>query len=194
MALLFSVWSLREAVTVGEWASEHSSARIGLEKLLFYLVNDFYNAVTPFSMEFDKTYGVYSFNFLMRFSGTEGVVTNALYDRIVAAERLRAGGEFPAFTAPYVDFSWMGIVLTAALALVFSWVFNRAQRSFAFAVVYGQIGGALLLGPHSPWHSHPNFIFNILLTLLVCAFIRRPNPPPEPRFGGTCQATTTFTR
>lgn len=183
MALLLTVWSLREAVTVGEWASEHSSARIGLEKLLYYLINDFYNAVTPFSTEFEKTYGVYSFDFLLRFSGTKDVIANALDHRIAAAERLRAGGEFPAFTAPYVDFSWMGIALTAALAVLFTWVFNRAHRSFAFAVVYGQIGGALLLGPHSAWYSNPNFTFNILLTLLVCAFIRRPKPSLEPRFG-----------
>ncbi len=78
----------------------------------------------------------------------------------------------------------MGIVLTAALALVFSWVFNRAQRSFAFAVAYGQVGGALLLVPHSAWYSNPNFTVNILLTMRVCAFIRRPKSPLEPRFGG----------
>jgi hypothetical protein len=184
MALLLTVWSLREAVTVGEWASEHSSARIGLEKLIYYLVNDFYNAVIPFSTDFPHTFGLISFNFIVDYSPFSGAIYTAGADRLDAVHAMSAGGAYPALTAPYVDFSWMGIALTAALALVFSWVFNRAQRSFAFAVVYGQIGGALLLGPHSAWYSNPNFTFNILLTLLVCAFIRRPKPPLEPRVGG----------
>lgn len=182
-ALLFAVWSLREAVTVGPWASEYSAARIGGEKLLYYLVNDFYNSVTPFSTEFDKTYGVYSFNFLLQFSGADGVVSNALGDRIVAVERLRAGGVFPAFTAPYVDFSWLGAFLIAGLIVLFTWVFNRAHRSFAFAVVYGQIGGAMLVTPHVAWYSHHNFTYNILLTLFICAFIRRPKPARVPDLG-----------
>lgn len=175
--LLFAVWSLREAVTVGDWAGEnYSPVRIGAEKLLYYLVNDFYNAVGPFSKEFLNTWGVYSFKFLLYFTGTQDAIHAAMSDRIAAVEELRAGGVFPAFTAPFVDFSWLGIVFVVAVIVLFTWVFNRAHRSFTFAIIYGQIGGALLLTPHVAWYSHHNFIFNILLTMLICAFIRRPAP------------------
>jgi hypothetical protein len=172
-ALLFAVWSLREAVTVGPWASDYSAARIGGEKLAYYLVNDFYNAVKPFSTEIEHTFGFYSFNFLLYFSTVEDVIREAFADRISAVEQMRAGGVFPAFTAPYVDFSWMGVFFIVALVLFFTWVFNRAHRSFTLSVIYGQIGGALLLTPHVAWYTHHNFIFNVLLTLIVCAFIRR---------------------
>lgn len=173
--LLFAVWSLREAVTVGDWAGEnYSPVRIGAEKLLYYLVNDFYNSVGPFSEEFLHTYGVFSFKFLLYFTGTQGMVHGAMADRIADVEALRAGGVFPAFTAPFVDFAWMGVFFVIALIVLFTWVFNRAHRSFTFALIYGQIGGALLLTPHVAWYSHHNFTFNILLTVLICAFIRRP--------------------
>lgn len=176
IALLLAVWSLRESVTVGEWASEYSALRIGLEKLLYYIVNDFYNAVVPFSTEIPHTLGFLSFGFILAYTPMGGAVYSLLAERADVINDLRAGGAYPALTAPYVDFSWFGIILIAALALVFAWVFNKAQRSFTYAMIYGQIGGALLLSPHSAWYSNPNFSFNVLLTCFVCAFIKKRYP------------------
>ena len=175
--LLFFVWSLREAVTVGPWASDFSAARVGGEKLLYYLVNDFYNTITPFTAELEKTYGAYSFKFLVYFSGLEDKIHNSVGERMALAEQFRAGGVFPAFTAPYVDFSWAGMIFVVGLVLLFGWVFDRAHRSFTFAVIYGQCGGAMLLTPHVAWYSHHNFTFNILMLVLICAFIRRQTAP-----------------
>ena len=172
-ALLFTVWSLREAVTVGLWASEYSSARVGGEKLIYYLVNDFYNAVVPFSTEFKNTFGLFTFEFMLYFSTLEDTIRAAGEDRISVVEGMRAGGVFPALTAPYVDFSWLGLFVIIALILLFTWIFNRAHRSLMFAVIYGQVGGAMLLTPHVAWYTHQNFFFNILLSTIVCAFIRR---------------------
>ncbi len=183
--LLFVVWSLREAVTVGVWASDYSAARVGGEKLLYYMVNDFYNAVTPFASDFAHTYGVYCFKVRVFFAPFKGAIDAALADRILETEQLRAGGVFPAFTAPYVDFSWGGILFVIALILLFSWAYNRAHSSFTFAVIYGQLGGAMLLMPHTGWYSHQNFAFNIMLILLICSFIRKTTArAPEPRLRG----------
>ena len=98
---------------------------------------------------------------------------HAAMDRMMVINELRAGGTFPAFTAPYVDFSWPGIFLTAALAVLFTFIFNKAHGSFTFALFYGQIGGALIIGPHvAAWFSHHNFVFNLMLTAFLCTFIR----------------------
>ena len=175
--LLFAVWSLREAVTVGAWASDYSAARIGAEKLLYYLVNDFYNAVTPIASEFGHTLGLYTFNFVVFFTPFQDSIYAALEERNVATMELRAGGVFPAFTAPYVDFSWWGILFVIALILLFTWVFNRAHRSFTFSLIYGQLGGAMLLMPHTGWYSHQNFAFNIVMLLVLSAFIGRRKAP-----------------
>jgi hypothetical protein len=174
--LLFVVWSIAEAVRAGEWAANNTgygAARVGFEKLIYYFVNDFYNAVMPFSVEFPKALGIFTFRFALYFSTLEGEVYQAAVDRMAAIDMVRAGGTFPAFTAPYVDFSWPGIFLTAALAVLFTFVFNRAHGSLTFTVIYAQIGGALIIGPHVAWYTHHNFIFNLMLTVFLCAFIRR---------------------
>lgn len=188
--LLFSVWSFREAVTVGEWASEYTNMRIGAEKLIYYFVNDFHNAVVPFSEDFEHTYGVYTFKFAVYLSGTEDIIGSAFRERIGAVEAFRAGGAFPAFTAHYVDFSWMGAIFLAGLMVVFTWVFNAAQRSFTVALIYGQIGSALILSPHTPWYSHHNFVFNVLVILLIGALIRRTQNAKARKIGTAPIATT----
>lgn len=172
LIVLFSIWSSKEALTVGQWDLDASPFQVGFERLIFYLVNDFGNSVWPFSFDTPHTYGLFSFKFVVFFSLQETYVFHLLRDELDVLNTVRGGGEFPIFTAPYVDFSYFGIIFIIFIAMLFTYIFNRAHRNFTFAWLYGMIGAGLFISTHVPYYSAHDFIFNVMIALFISCFIR----------------------
>jgi len=83
------------------------------------------------------------------------------------------GGQFPFFTSPFVDFGPLGAALIIALfGFIFRIAFFQARRSIGWAVIYAQIGAALLFSSHSVYVTHQNFLFSILLIGAITSLTR----------------------
>lgn len=132
--VLFVIWSAREAVTVGRWDPDANPAMVGLERLLFYFVNDFGNSVWPFQGDTPHTYGFFTFRFAIYFSLQDTYFAALLNQELRELLEFRGGGEFPIFTAPYIDFSYYGMIVIAFVAILFTYIFNRAHSSFFLCV------------------------------------------------------------
>ena len=77
-------------------------------------------------------------------------------------------------TAPFVDFSYWGVLIVVFVAMLFSIVFNKAQTNIVFATAYGMIGAALLLSSHVGYYSDQNFTFNMMVIAILGFAMRRP--------------------
>jgi hypothetical protein len=171
---LFMIWVMREAATVGQWDKDISPIQLGFERIIFYFVNNFGNATWVFGEDIKHTLGFFSFRFFIYFAQLDSTIPETMFTTLQHLNRLRGGGEFPTFTAPYVDFSYFGIIVIVLIAALFTFIYNRAQASFVYSYIYGMIAPVILLSTHAPLHSSHNFVFNIIVALIVCAFIRRP--------------------
>ncbi len=172
-ALFLGVWVLREAVT--NPTISRGPLDLGLQKLAFYFVNDLWNSVAPIDADLAHTFGVLSFNGLLFFTFTEGMVANAMAERLAATDLVRGGGEFSLLTAPYVDFGPAGaVVFLLVAAFLFRVLWHYARQDIGWAAIYGQVGAALLYSSHSLYVTHQNCLFSILLIALILRWARRP--------------------
>jgi hypothetical protein len=172
-ALFLGVWVLREAVT--NPTISRGAVDLGMQKLAFYFVNDLWNSVAPIDADIAPTFGVLSFNGILFFTFTDGLVANAMADRLAATELVRGGGEFSLLTAPFVDFGPVGAaVFIAVAAFAFRVIWHLGRQSLGWAVIYGQVGAALLYSSHSLYVTHQNCLFSILLMALILRWARRP--------------------
>ena len=180
-ALFLGLWMAREAIT--NPMAERSAFDIGTQKMAFYVVNDMWNAFAPLARPIPHTFGGLNLEGVMFLTFTDGYFLRLLSSKLEDLDAVLGGGEFPFFTAAYVDFGAVfGLAFIAAVGFLFRRVYARAQRSFGWAVVYGQIGAALLFSSHSVYFTHQNFLFSLLLIgAVVQLSLVRPARVPRPR-------------
>lgn len=170
--LFLGVWILREAVT--NPTLHRPAVEIGMQKLLFYFVNDLWNSFAPLEADLARTWGVLSLNGLLFLTFTDGPVTRAMAEQLAATEAYRGGGEFSMLTAPFVDFGpFGGALFIAGAAFAFRLIWQRARGDLGWAAIHAQIGAALLFSSHSLYVTHQNCLFSILLIVLVLRVARR---------------------
>jgi hypothetical protein len=179
IVLFLVVWVLRESLT--NPLIHRSAIDIGMQKLAFYFVNDLWNAFAPIGADLPHAWGAVSLRGFMFLTFTDGIFDRMLHDRMLALEAFRGGGEFPLFTAPYVDFGPLGGALFLALAAVlFRLAFHLGQQSLGWAAIYGQIGAALLFSSHGLYVTHQNLLFSLLVIGLL---MRAARPAVRPIAG-----------
>ncbi|MEL6619002.1 MAG: O-antigen polymerase [Pseudomonadota bacterium] len=166
IALFLALWIGREAIT--NPIVHRPAFDIAMQKLAFYLVNDMFNSFAPLTRPIYHTNGGLLLEGVMFLTFTDGFFLHLLEPRLAALDPLIGGGEFPFFTAAYVDFGIKGGgVFLVVAGFVLRRIFVRATRSFGWAVVYAQIGAALMFSSHSVYFTHQNFYFSALLIALI---------------------------
>lgn len=142
--------------------------KIAAEKFAFYAVNDLWNTVRPLMGDAPRGGGLFTFQFALFFTLTDGVVYAAHAARIEALLAFRGGGEFSLLSAPFVDFGPWGAALYLALyGGVMRWLWHRAGAGAGDAAIYGQAAVAVLLSVHHNFAASQDFVFAVLVILAV---------------------------
>ena len=177
--LFLGLWIARESIT--NPIIQRSAFDIAGQKLAFYVVNDMFNAFAPLTQSIQHTFGGMTLEGVMFLTFTDGYFLNLLAPRLAALDAVIGGGEFPLFTAAYVDFGPIGgAAFMVIVGFVLRRVFVRAHHSLGWAAVYAQIGAALLFSSHSVYFTHQNFFFSVALIGVIAALSRkRPIVVPE---------------
>ena len=176
ITLFLVLWIGREGLT--NPIIQRPALEIATQKLAFYVVNDMFNAVAPMSVPIHKTNGGILLEGVMFFSFTDSYFLSVLGPRLEALDPVIGGGEFPFFTAAYVDFGAKGGVIFICLTgFVLRRIYARAAHNLGWAVVYAQIAAALMFSSHSVYFLHQNFFFSAaLIGLLVSLGVRQARP------------------
>lgn len=175
--LFLALWTAREAIT--NPIIQRPALDIATQKLAFYLVNDMFNGFAPLSIPIPHTYGGVTLEGLMFMTFSDGYFQTLLASKMRTLDGVLGGGEFPFFTAGYVDYGPIGgAIFIAICAFVFRQIFMRAHTSLGWAVVYAQIGAALLFSSHSLYFTHQNFYFSMALMGGII-FLSRKRPSAE---------------
>jgi hypothetical protein len=166
VAVFAGTWVLREAIT--NPGLDRSATEIAAQKFAFYAVNDLWNTARPLLGDAPRAGGLFSFQFALFFTLTDGVVYAAHADRLADLAAYRGGGEFSLLSAPFVDFGPLG---AAAYLMLYGGVmrvlWHRAVQSAGDAAVYGQAATAVLLSVHANFAASQDFVFAILVILVV---------------------------
>lgn len=178
IVLFLTLWIGREAIT--NPIVHRPALDIATQKLAFYVVNDMFNSFAPLSVPIHNTHGGLLLEGVMFLTFTDGYFLKLLEPRLLALDPVIGGGEFPLFTAAYVDFGAKGGALfICATGFVLRRIYARATRHFGWAVVYAQIGAALMFSSHSVYFTHQNFFFSAaLIALIVTLALKKPAPKP----------------
>jgi oligosaccharide repeat unit polymerase len=164
--LFLLTWVLHEAVTNPD--INRSAMDIAAQKLGFYIINDLWNSFRPFDIDLPHTYGLFSFQFVMFFSLTDVQILDMMGERIAALQDARGGGEFSLFSAPYVDFGFLGAALYLfVIGGLVRYAFHRGRDQVLWAAIYGQVANALVLSVHVNFFGSQDFVFSILVMMLV---------------------------
>ena len=162
MFVFLTTWVLRESVTNA--LIERSALDIGIQKLAFYYVNDLWNGFAPLQSDIPHTLGGVSLRGFMFLTFSDGLFSHILQSKMDQLDHVLGGGDFPFFTAAYVDFGPLfGPFFIGLCAFIFRLIFNKAQHSFIWACIYAQLGAALLFSTHGIYFTHQNFLFSIAL-------------------------------
>lgn len=191
--LFLALWVGREAIT--NPIVHRPALDIAAQKMAFYVVNDMFNAFAPIAVPVQNTNGGLLLEGVMFLTFTDGYFLRLLAPRLDALEPVIGGGEFPFFTAAYVDFGAKGGAIFICLTgFVLRRIYVRAAQSFGWLVIYAQIGAALMFSSHSVYFMHQNFYFSAALVgVIVLLSLRKqvsvpdivPHelpPPEEPEF------------
>lgn len=171
IGLFMFTWLAREALT--NPTVDGGPLEVGIEKLVFYFLNDLLNSFMPFGHDFDHTYGYFSFRFLVNFTLTDGYFATLLRDELDLIGAIRGGGAWSVFTTPYVDFGAVGAAFyLTILSVLVTAAYRKASESPVSAAIYGHVAAALLLSPHTMYFGHANFIAMLIVTAVVGAFGR----------------------
>jgi hypothetical protein len=161
-----SGWTLHEALTNPGLA--RSATEIAAQKFAFYAVNDLWNTARPLIGDAPRGGGLFTFQFALFFSLTDGIVYAAHADTLTALLAYRGGGEFSLLSAPYVDFGLPGAALYLVLyGAIVRILWHRAGHSAGDAAIYGQVATALLLSVHANFAASQDFIFALLVILVI---------------------------
>ena len=164
-AAFLVIWVLRESVT--NPLIERNAFDLGMQKLAFYFANDIWNAFAPLQVEIEHTFGAVSLRGLMFLTFTDNIFLGADPNHLNRLDFVLGGGDFPFFTALYVDFGILGGSFAIMFcAVIFRCVYQRALQSFGWAVIYAQLGATLLFSSHGIYFTHQNFLFSLAV---ICA-------------------------
>jgi hypothetical protein len=166
-AFVFALgWTLHESLT--NPGILRPVTEIAAQKFAFYAVNDLWNTVRPLMGDAPHGNGLFTFQFALFFTLTDGFVYAAHADRLEALLAFRGGGEFSLLSAPYVDFGPAGaaayLIAYGALMRV---LWHRATFGPGDAAIYGQAATALLLSVHANFVASQDFVFAVLIIWLV---------------------------
>ncbi|MER5172857.1 hypothetical protein [Thioclava kandeliae] len=165
--LFLTTWVLREAVT-NPTIDNHSALEIGLQKLVFYISNDFLNSLLPFTQEFDHMLGYFSFHFLLILTQSRDAVDGLIPERLERIELVRGGGEWSMLTTPYVDFGIAGaLVLLAVFAIATAIAFHRGHFGLTAATLYAHLAAGFMLSTHVQYFTNVNFVTGLALTAFL---------------------------
>ncbi|MEO9459478.1 MAG: O-antigen polymerase [Lentilitoribacter sp.] len=170
--LFLTTWILRESITNAFF--ERSALDIGIQKLAFYYVNDLWNGFAPLLSDIPHTFGGVSLRGFMFLTLTDGMFSQVLQPKTDQLDQVLGGGDFPFFTAAYVDFGPIfGAFFIGFCAFVFRLIFNKAHHSLIWACQYAQLGAALLFSTHGIYFTHQNFLFSIALIWAIHFLVQR---------------------
>jgi oligosaccharide repeat unit polymerase len=171
-ALFLGLWIAREAIT--NPLIQRSATDIAAQKLAFYVVNDMFNAFAPLTQPIPHTMGGLSLEGVMFLTFTDGYFLNLLKPRLDGLDAVMGGGEFPIFTAAYVDFGPIGgAAFLVLIGFILRRIFVRARGSIGWAAIYAQAGAALLFSSHSVYFTHQNFYFSVVLIGAISALSQK---------------------
>lgn len=181
-ALVFAVgWTLHESLT--NPGILRPVPQIAAQKFAFYAVNDLWNTARPLLGDAPRGQGLFTFQFALFFTLTDGFVYAAHADRLDALLAYRGGGEFSLLSAPFVDFGPLG---AAAYLLAYGafmrLLWHRATLGPGDAAIYGQAATALLLSVHANFVASQDFVFAVMIILLLTripARMRQSSPAPH---------------
>jgi len=175
--LFLTAWVLRESVTNA--LIERPILDIGMQKLAFYYVNDLWNGFAPLHIEIPHTLGGVSLRGFMFLTFTDGLFGQILEPKMARLDSVLGGGDFPFFTAAYVDFGpLLGALFIATCAFIFRTIFVKAHQSLVWACAYAQLGAALLFSTHGIYFTHQNFLFSIAIIGLIWLLVRGVSSQP----------------
>ena len=110
---------------------------------------------------------------------TDGLFGQILEPKMARLDSVLGGGDFPFFTAAYVDFGpLLGALFIATCAFIFRTIFVKAHQSLVWACAYAQLGAALLFSTHGIYFTHQNFLFSIAIIGLVWLLVRGVSSQP----------------
>ncbi|MEM8654405.1 MAG: O-antigen polymerase [Pseudomonadota bacterium] len=189
VTLFFGLWAAREAIT--NPTLDRSALDIAWQKLAFYVVNDMFNGFAPLTRPIPHTLGGTTLEGVMFLTFTDGYFLTLLAPRLDALDPVIGGGEFPIFTAAFVDYGPIGGALFLALmGFVLRRIFARARISLTWAAIYAQIGAAMLFSAHSVYFLHQNFYFSAALLAVVLHLSTRRRSEPNKGFFATLPKVT----
>jgi len=172
IGLFLALWIGREAIT--NPIIQRPALDIATQKLAFYVINDMFNAFAPVTVPIHNTHGGLLLEGVMFLTFTDGYFLSLLKPRLDALDPVIGGGEFPLFTAAYVDFGAKGGAVFIFLTGFFlRRIYARARHRFGWAVVYAQIAAALMFSSHSVYFVHQNFFFSVAVVALVVTLSQR---------------------
>ncbi|SIT06283.1 hypothetical protein SAMN05421759_11333 [Roseivivax lentus] len=172
IGLFCGIWFLREALTNPTLSDPVFD--VAKQKLAFYFVNDMWNSFAPFESDIPHALGAVSFRGPLILLSLDGAYDATFPAQIEALDKARGGGESSFFSAPYVDFGPFGGALFVALSVFLAQMLFQSARSHLLgAVLYAQIGAALLFAPHGNYMLHQNLLFGALCILWLCRGTRR---------------------
>ena len=170
--LFLATWILRESITNAR--IERSAIDIGIQKLAFYYVNDLWNGFAPLQADIPHTLGGVSLRGFMFLTFTDGTFSQILRPKMDQLDSVLGGGDFPFFTAAYVDFGpFFGAFFIGLCAFIFRIVYHKSRHSFIWACGYAQLGAALLFSTHGIYFTHQNFLFSIALIWTIHFLVHR---------------------
>ncbi|MEL7091882.1 MAG: hypothetical protein AAFN94_09125, partial [Pseudomonadota bacterium] len=105
-ALFLGLWTAREAVT--NPTIDGTALQVAWQKLAFYVINDMFNAFAPLNRPIPHTYGGLTLEGVMFLTLTDSYFLAQLAPKMAELDTVIGGGEFPFFTAAYVDFGMVG--------------------------------------------------------------------------------------
>ena len=185
--IFLTTWVLRESVT--NTHIQRSALDIGMQKLAFYYVNDLWNGFAPLQLDIPHTFGGVSLRGFMFLTFTDGMFTQILAPKMQQLDSALGGGDFPFFTASYVDFGPIfGALFIGLCGFIFRIIFIKAHQSLVWACIYAQLGAALLFSTHGTYFTHQNFLFSIAIIGLIWLIVRGRFAQPAPYTIGVSDA------
>ncbi len=165
--LVFALgWTLHESLT--NPGLFRPVTEIASQKFAFYAVNDLWNTARPLIGDAPRGHGLFTFQFALFFTLTDGIVYAAHADQLDTLLAFRGGGEFSLLSAPFVDFGPLGAAAyLLAYGALMRLLWHRATQGPGDAAIYGQAATAILLSVHSNFVASQDFVFSVLVILAI---------------------------
>ncbi|MBP2151639.1 oligosaccharide repeat unit polymerase [Xanthobacter flavus] len=182
--ILLGVWTAKQYITLGHLAAAQTSSVSdqAIDGLLFYIYNDFLNAVNaPELLDGAMTFGWFSFRFVFFFTFTDKIFYNFIDESMLSVGQWRTAGEVPFLMAPFVDFWLFGSLVLVIFGVFCQLAYRRSMFSVRWASIYGLLCGGLIMTTHSSFITSQELVYSLLIVYIVSrpsgmASVVRPAP------------------